>query len=117
MSAQIAIDFTAARALRDAGMTQAIQHAERHDDEWPDLAYGFLCRYARSHASFQGWQVTDAADATGYGSPADSRAWGVIYRRALKDGVIVMDGMGRNPHRHASICPRYVSLVFVGDSA
>lgn len=114
MSAQLAIDFQAARAARDAGMAQAIQHAERIDDEWPDLAYGFLVRFARQNATFCGWECTDLANAMGYGSPSDDRAWGPIYKRALKDGVIRQDGAGKNPHRHLSICPRYASLVFAG---
>lgn len=114
MSAQLPIDFATARAARDAGMNQAIQHAERVDDEWPDLAYGFLYRYALTHELFEGWQVTAEAKRLGYDAPTDSRAWGSIYTKAIRNGVIAMVGTGRNPHRHASICPRYRSLVFAG---
>lgn len=114
MSAQLAIDFAAARDARDAGMTQALQRAERIDDEWPELAYGFLVRFAYQNATFCGWQCTDLANAMGFGSPADDRAWGPIYKRAIKAGVIEQSGAGKNPHRHLSICPKYRSLVFAG---
>jgi len=114
---QLAIDFSAARAAADRGMQQALDHAEYIDQEWPDLAYAFLCRYARSHEFFEGWQCTDLANAMGFGSPADDRAWGAIYKRALNTEVIVMDGIGRNPHRHTSVCPRYRSLIFAGVTA
>lgn len=117
MSAQGAFDFTAARRARDQGMQRAVDAAERHDDAWPDLAYAFLCRYARTHATFEGWHVTDAAKAQGYGSPTSDRAWGSIFTKAQREGVMVQDGAGRNPHRHDSICPRYRSLVFGGTAA
>lgn len=114
---QAVIDFERARQERDAGMQRSVQKAERIDDEWPEVAYSFLTRYARTHEFFQGWEVTRDAKAMGYGAPTDDRAWGAIYRRALQDGVMVVHGVGRNPNRHASICPRYQSLVYVGGAA
>lgn len=111
------IDFEAARRERDAGMDRAHQHAERLDMDWPDTAYAFLVRYARANAELEGWQVTNEAKRLGYASPADDRAWGSVYRRAMKEGVIEVCGVGRNPNRHASICPRYRSLIFVGYAA
>lgn len=109
--------FAEAVAKRDAGIEQALDAAVRRDDEWADTAYGFLYNYARMHSSFEGWHVTQAADRMGYGSPADSRAWGGIFRRAIREGVMAMDGVGKNPNRHASVCPRYRSLVFGGSAA
>lgn len=111
---QSVIDFEAARAERDAGMLQAINHAEDVDQEWPDVAYAFLCRYAAAHEHFEGWQVTQEAQRLGYGSPTTDRAWGSLYVKAQKEGVIAESGSGRNPYRHNSICIRYRSLLFVG---
>lgn len=114
---QSVLDFTAARAERDAGMNRAHDAAARRDEDWPELAYGFLVRYARTHATFEGWQVTAEAERLGYAAPGTQRAWGRIYVRAMEDGVIVIDGVGRNPQRHNSICPRYRSTVFGGTAA
>jgi hypothetical protein len=111
------LDFAQAREARDAGINQAIDHAERIDDEWPDLAYSFLCRYARTHQFFQGWEVTRDATLMGYGAPTDDRAWGALFLKAIRNQVIEISGVGRNPNRHASICPAYRSLVFVGGAA
>ena len=111
---QLCIDFAAARAARDQGMHQALDHAAQNDDTWPDMAYAFLCRYARSHEFFEGRHVTEAARLCGCDAPTTGRAWGSLYVKAQKDGVMVKAGAGRNPHRHNSICERYRSLVFSG---
>lgn len=117
MSAQLAIDFAAARAARDAGMSQAITAAERQDDEWPELAYGFLCRYARSHATFISEEATAEADRLGYGSPTDPRAWGHVFQRAARANVIAKIGYGISQRRHLSPTPLWESRVFAGGAA
>ena len=96
---------------RDAGMAQALKAAEDRDYEWPALAYGFLCAYAGINEYFEAWHVTEAAKRMGYGSPTNDKAWGAVFRKALQDGVMSIDGMGRNPNRHASACLRYRSLM------
>ena len=111
---QLTIDFAAARAARDAGMTQALQRAERVDDEWPELAYEFLVGYARTHAQFISEEATAEADRLGYGSPADGRAWGAIFKRAARDEVIQRIGYGISQRRHLSPTPLWRSLVFAG---
>lgn len=104
-----------ARAARDAGMSQAIQRAERIDDEWPDLAYGFLCRYARTHDQFISEEATAEADRLGYGSPADPRAWGSVIRKAARADVIRRTSMTKPRLKgHASPGPVWQSLVFSG---
>lgn len=108
------IDMADARAKRDAGMLQAMHHAQDEDAEWPDVAYAFLVRYARTHEFFMGWECTAEANRLGYGSPTTSKSWGALYTKAQREGVIAKFGSGNDPHRHASICPRYRSLVFVG---
>lgn len=116
---QLAIDFAAARAARDAGMTQALQHAERVDDEWPELAYGFLFRYARTHEQFISEEATAEAARLGLGSPADPRAWGAIFKRAASTANGAMPfiqkvGYGISQRRHLSPTPLWRSLVFAG---
>lgn len=114
---QLTIDFEQARQLRDAGMQQAINHAERIDDEWPERAYGFLYRFALSHGEFISETLTDEAIQLGYGSPADARAWGAIFAKAARAGVIQRIGYGVSARRHCSPTPLWRSLVFVGSAA
>ncbi|MDE1918970.1 MAG: hypothetical protein KGH96_23225 [Sphingomonadales bacterium] len=119
---QIAIDFAAARAARDAGMTQAIQHAERVDDEWPDAALDFLYRYARTHVQFISEEATAEAARLGLASPADPRAWGAIFKRAASAAngsmpFIQKVGYGISQRRHLSPTPLWRSLVFAGSAA
>lgn len=111
------IDFAAARAQRDAGMQQAMEAAERRDDAWPELAYGFLCRYARTHEQFISEDATAEADRMGYGSPADDRAWGPVFQRAARNNIIQRIGYGTSRRRHLSPTPLWRSLVFSGSVA
>lgn len=114
---QSCIDFTAARAQRDAGMSQALTAAERRDEEWPELAYGFLCRYARTHATFISEEATAEADRLSYGSPTDPRAWGHVFQRAARANVITKIGYGISQRRHLSPTPLWESRVYVGGAA
>jgi hypothetical protein len=60
--------------------------------------------------------VSAASKEWGMVQPPTDRAWGPVYRRALKMGVIERDGTGVSLRRHASICPRWKSRVFTGIS-
>jgi hypothetical protein len=114
MSAQLAIDFDVARAARDEGMGRAADHAERVQGGWKDAAFAFLVRYAGQHARFISEEATQAAEALGYGAPTDSRAWGAIFQRAAREGVIRRDGFGISKRRHLSPTPMWVSCVAAG---
>lgn len=108
---QLAIDFDAARQHRDAGMARAAEHAERVCDGWAEQAYAFLVTFAKRTDLFISEDVSDASKAEGLPQPPTDRAWGSVYRRAIKAGVIVQDGSGRSRRRHCSICPRWRSMV------
>ena len=97
---------------RDVGMAKALNAAEDRDYEWPAIAYGFLCAYAGINEYFEAWHVTEAAKRMGYAAPTNDKAWGWIFRKAIKEGVMSIAGMGRNPNRHASACLRYKSLMY-----
>jgi hypothetical protein len=109
--------FAFAEAERDAGMKQAVDHANETHPHWSDRAYDFLKRYAKENAEFISEDVSDAAIAAGEPQPPTLRAWGQIYRRAVKDDVIIQVGAGRSRRRHASICPRWGSCVYRRESA
>lgn len=108
---QIAIDFEAPRAQREIGMACAMEHAERVSPGWKDLAYQFLLDFARNHPSFISEDVSDASKAAGMEQPPTDRAWGSLYVKAAKSGVIVQSGTGRSRRRHNSLCPRWQSRV------
>jgi len=102
-----------ARQQRDDGMSRAARHAESDYPGWADVAFGFLRNYCLTHQHFISEDVSDASRVWGMVQPSTDRAWGSVYKRAIKDGVIVQDGAGRSRRRHASICPRWKSLIYL----
>lgn len=100
--------FEQAQANRNDGMKRAVDHAKAN---WPNEAYSFLLSFARTHELFISEDVSEASKQTGFPQPETDRAWGMIYRRAAKAGIIVQDGIGRSRRRHASVCPRWRSRV------
>lgn len=98
-----------ARAQRDAGMQQALEHAQRVDESWPEQAFRHLIDYAETHETFISHNVTE-----GLPAPTDDRAWGNIFVRAAKVGIIKRIGYGVSHRRHASPTPLWQSCVFRG---
>lgn len=96
-----------AREERNVGMARAAAHADMVNPKWSDVAYQFLCGFARKHPTFISEDVSDASKRWGMVQPPTDRAWGQVYRKAIRDGVIAQDGYGRSRRRHASICPRW----------
>lgn len=109
---QLTLDHAVARAQAIEGMQRALDHANRVITKWGDLAYVFLEQYARTNLSFISEDVSDASKKWGMAQPPTDRAWGAIYTRALKAGLIEQDGSGRSRRRHGSICPRWKSKIF-----
>ncbi len=109
---QLPIDF--AHALRDEGMARALDHAETDCPGWSDTAMAFLKRYAEEHAEFTAFMVTAASELDrSFPLVSNPRAWGQVYRQAMKMGVIEKtDRFMPHPRRHA--CPAMVfsSLVY-----
>jgi hypothetical protein len=100
-----------AAQARDAGMRRATDHADDTHRGWNDRAYDFLVGFASTHAEFISEDVSDASRLAGFPQPPTLRAWGSVYRRAIRNDVIVQVGAGRSRLRHASICPRWGSLL------
>lgn len=97
---------------RELGMQHALDHADRVHERWSEDAYNWLIDYARTHEMFSGEDVSDAHIAAHMPQPPDLRAWGPLYRRAVREGHIIhFDNNGRS-RRRASPCPRYWSMVF-----
>lgn len=106
--------FELADALRarDEGMARAARHAEEAHARWSDRAYAFLCEFAKTHAQFISEDVSDESKRVGFPQPPTDRAWGSLYRKAIKEDVIIQVGTGRSRRRNASICPRWGSNVY-----
>lgn len=106
------IEMIQAVEARERGMAQALEHAEREHFDWAEQAYGFLQTYARSHEEFISEDVSDASKVLNFPQPPTDRAWGSIYKRAIKNDLIIQVGTGRSRRRHASICPLWGSLIY-----
>lgn len=95
MSEQFAIDFAAppiAAAVRmgEIGMQRAAAHAERESPGFASEAYAFLVawlHWRRIGEAFSAEQVVDEARETFISAP-DSRAWGGVFQRAARSGLI-----------------------------
>ncbi len=96
------------------GMGRALNHAEHHDPDWGETALAFLEGFALSNETFISEDVSDASKYTCFPQPPTDRAWGAIYVRARRLGIISMDGTGRSRRRHSTICPLWRSLIYTG---
>lgn len=106
---QSALDFDA-RAQRDAGIRKAVEHAEDVTPGWSDRAYHVMRCFVDGQnltgaGEFTGEDLRAYADRLGLPQPPHLRAWGAIFQRAAKSGLIVKTGFttARAPHVHQSI--------------
>ena len=104
-----------ALAAANTGMARALDRAERDTPDWADTAYKFLEQYAARNREFPGFFVTAASELDkSFPVPSNERAWGGIYRRAQKDGIIIKIAQRmKHPKRHGSEAIVYRSLVYV----
>lgn len=99
--------FDQARAVRDEGMQQALDHAHDVDESWPERAFRHLIDYAEVNACFISHDVTE-----GLPSPTTDKAGGPIFQRAVKVGLIVKVGYKPSPRRHLSPTPLWESCIY-----
>lgn len=87
-------------------MLLALDAAERRDETFPRRAYSFLVEFARRRdGPFSGEDVTDAAAEEGVAT-ADARAWGAIFQRAARNGVIRRSAtLFKRRYGHGSAAP------------
>lgn len=113
MSAQLPIDFTAARAARDAGIAAAVEHADHVEPKWSDTAYDFLVGYLPSVETLTSEDVREASRGV-VSDPPSLRAWGGVFMRAARAGLIERAGYGtaRDPKVHCNVVTVWRSLLF-----
>lgn len=113
-------------AARDEGMSRSTAHANADHKAWAERAYAFLVRYCSRAAEFAGFEVIAAAYASGdvprlQGKDAADRspdkAWGSIFVRAGKNGLIRRIGYAAHPTRHHSPTPKWRSLIYNQEAA
>lgn len=110
--AAMAADICAiARAERNEGMAQALQHAERVQPAWGEIAYDALVDYATENSRFTSYDFRMAYHAAKRPPPPTDKAFGAVFQRAVRAGVIVKDGYDQHPERHASPTPVWRSKV------
>lgn len=78
-------------------------------EEWGTRAYALLVRYARDHELFLIQDVRACPEAATLAPPPDNRAWGALAMRAVRELVIVAEGLRHD--RYASQKHIWRSLI------
>jgi hypothetical protein len=81
---------------RDTGIARAAARADREIPQWSDLAFEFITRYCIANGKgheFHGEALRQCAERTGLiPEPPDARAYGSVFRRAARAGLIRKTG-------------------------
>jgi len=92
--------------LRDAGMQQAIDHAEQETPNWSDLALDMVRAFIDTypHLEFMTEDVRKWAHHKGLPETPSKRAWGGVIMRAARLDMIVKVRIGqvKNPAAHCA---------------
>ena len=96
-----------------------MDRAEREIPKWGELALAFLKRYAERNAEFPGFFVTMAAETDpNFPAPAEDRAWGGVWKRAARMGIVKDTSRTmRHPRRHGVKATVWRSMVYIGSTA
>lgn len=90
-------------AQRDEGMRQVATAAKSKDPLFAGQAYAMLSLYAATnHGTFTADDVIEFARSKGCIAPTTDKAWGPVFMRARKLGLIAFVGWEDSPKRHSS---------------
>lgn len=78
---------TPGERLRDQGIDRAVDHADRAQPNWADVAFAYVCKHARG--CFTAEDIRLEAEANGVPSPAHERAWGGVMVRVRIQGIAI----------------------------
>jgi hypothetical protein len=113
MMGQLAMDFSGAKA-RDAGMLEAEFAEALTGSDFAEVAYAAICHVARRQSEVHVDDILRFCKV----KPSHANAWGAVWLRAIKDGVILRTGSVRpclsDPLKHKHNYPVYLSGVFHG---
>jgi len=85
------LDLFTAQKLRDQGINKALTSANNTFDNWTNRAFDFLRHYIQSNSEFMAEDVREASKGL-IETPPNNRAWGGIFVRAVKSGLIKRKG-------------------------
>jgi hypothetical protein len=92
------------------GMEAVASKANRFNIGWTNTAFLFLVNYAESNDVFLAEDVVKASK-NEVPEPHDNRAWGAIFHKAAKAGLINKIGFKPAKTSHGSPKPLWGSLV------
>lgn len=106
--------FDWAKHRRDAGMTEAAFAEVFTNPDFGEAAYAAICHVARRQCELHVDDILRFCKA----KPSHPNAWGAVWMRAIKDGVIVRTGTVRpclsDPRKNKHQYPVYRSGLFFG---
>ena len=85
------LDIFISHNLRDKGIQQAINYADKVQPLWSEQAYNCLLNYIRYNDEFMTEDVREASK-NQLSEPPSARAWGGIIVKAVKCGLIYRKG-------------------------
>lgn len=105
-----------ARQLRDAGMQQAIDHADTEAPTWSERAFRFTKAFAIMNKRLTSEGVRQYAERCGLPKPPDGRAWGAVMIRAVRAGIIAKIGYttALDPKVHCNPVTLWQSSIYFG---
>lgn len=95
MKAQLELDYTKAAEARDAGIEQAVQHADAMNIGWSEKAWEMFQEWLSGWPKGFRFQIETfraSAGARGLPHPPTARAFGQIAVRGRKEGLIRSNG-------------------------
>ena len=103
------IDYTGSE-LKEKGMALATGKANRADPGWSDTAEQYLRKFLIlwTCKDFTGEEAQQWMLGNGLGHPDSSNAWGGVFNRAAKRGLITKTGEYRSsqkPNAHCRMVP------------
>jgi hypothetical protein len=101
---QLGLDLV--RERRDTGIDRATARAERTHRGWNDAAYYFLLSWEPPATNEGRFQAEDVVAAWRGDPPPDGRAWGGVFQRAARAGMI--SKVGYAPARTSNLSPKTV---------
>lgn len=95
---------TTKEQLRDAGIRQAVDHADMLHINWSENAFQYLKHYIRDNKVFMAEDVRESARGI-IPEPPSKRAWGGVIVRAVKQGMITRIGFSNVKNIKAHCTP------------
>ena len=104
--------------LRDAGILEAVEHADAVTPRWSERAFDALVDFLRApRAGFMAEDVRAYAENRGLPVPPDPRAWGGVFQPAARAGLIQKAGYDTSRNAHAHLRPTQVWCVAQREAA